>query len=103
MRRSEQTVVPQNKVVLMLILYAVSVLIVISGAIFSVYSVMNNVSFRVINADIPGLVFGILVVYLGIRYFLSLNKLKREVYKDTSVFAWSNYKWQRRKKAAKCR
>ena len=36
--------------------------------------------------------FGAVVAFLGIRYLLSVRKLKGDVYKTTSQFSWSNFK-----------
>jgi len=46
----------------------------------------------------PGVVFGMVILFLGIRYFLSLSKLKDEVYKS-SGFSWSNFKREKKIKA----
>jgi hypothetical protein len=78
-------------------LYTVSVLICISGVLFGIYSWVNNISFKIINTNVSGIIFGLAVSYLGVRYFLSVSKLKEELYKDASVFSWSNF---RKKKAA---
>jgi len=79
------------------VLYAVSIFICISGITFGIYSWINDISFKVINTNVSGVIFGLVISYLGVRYFLSVSKLKEELYKDTSVFSWSNF---RRKKPA---
>jgi FtsH-binding integral membrane protein len=81
-------------------LFAGAVLITCSGAWFGVYSVVSNVSFRVMNTSIPGFVLALLVVYFGVRSFLSVNKLSKVILKDSSYFSWSNFK---RAKPAKSR
>lgn len=42
--------------------------------------------FIVLNSKIPGVILGLLVMYLGIRYYFSVGRLKEEVYKSTSEF-----------------
>jgi hypothetical protein len=73
-------------------LFITALLIAFAGAAFSIYSVVNNVSFSVLDSQIHGAVLGVVIMFLGIRYFLSVQKLKTEVYKSTSCFSWSNFK-----------
>ncbi len=73
-------------------LYAVTILIMAFGAVFCVLSFINSISFQVMNMSVHGAVFGAIAIFLGIRYFMSVNKLKAEVYKKTSNFSWSNYR-----------
>ena len=73
-------------------LFTGAVLITGSGAWFAVYSIMNNVSFKVLNTTIPGVAFALLVMYFGVRSFLSVNKLSKIIMKDSSFFSWSNFK-----------
>lgn len=72
--------------------------ICLSGIIFGVYSWINDISFRVINTNVSGIIFGAVVAYLGVRYYLSVSKLKKELYKDSSVFSWKNFKKQKKAK-----
>ena len=71
-----------------------------SGLWFAVYSVLNNVSFRVMNTSIPGFVLALLVIYFGLRSLLSVKKLSQVIMKDAAHFSWSNFK---RAKPAKSR
>jgi hypothetical protein len=81
-----------SKVASIAALLICSLLIIVFGAAFSVYSLVNNISFSVLQSQIHGAVFGAVIVFLGVRYFLSVQKLKAEVYKTTSRFSWSNFK-----------
>lgn len=81
-----------SKVVSILILYFMSIATILAGASFVVYSVLNDVSLRVLSSNIPGAIFGVLIAFLGTRYFLSVRALKSEVFKSTSKFSWSNFK-----------
>ena len=73
-------------------LYVASLVIILIGASFGVYSLVNNISIPVLTSQIPGVVFGVVIAFLGVRYFLSVRKLKAEVYKSTSTFSWSNFR-----------
>ena len=84
--------VEKKKVILISLLFGISAIIVLSGLFFIVFSLVNHISFTVINSKIPGAVFGLLVSYFGIRNFFSVKKLKTEVYKSSSRFSWSNFK-----------
>jgi hypothetical protein len=85
----------KRKVIPMIMLMVLSTAISLSGVFFIIYSILNKISFKVINTDVPGIFFGLAVLYLGIRYFISLQKLKKEVYKPSSIFSWSNFRRQK--------
>jgi polyferredoxin len=80
------------KVTAITALFAASVLIMLLGAGFAVYSYLYDVYFLVMNNQIHGAVFGIVIIFLGARYFLSVQKLKGEVYKSISRFSWGNFR-----------
>ena len=92
-----QSVYPQStdkktvKIIIVAFLYLVSILILGSGLGYSIYSLLADTSFTVFGASVHGFVFGLLVFYLGLRYFLSVRKLKNELYKSSSVFSWKNF------------
>jgi hypothetical protein len=92
-----------EKVVSIMILIIISVIIIISGTFFSILSLVNNIYFTVLNSPIHGAIFGLAVIFLGVRYFLSVQKLKAEVYKSTSKFSWNNFKKKARKTLSKNR
>ena len=96
-KTSEFPVEPRKKIVIA-VLFVFATAICVSGTVFSVYSFLNNISFQVLNTQIPGIVFGVVILFLGIRYLISLIKLKNEVYKPTSRFSWDNFKKRKRVK-----
>lgn len=79
-------------------LFITALLIIFLGAALSVYSVLNNISFPVMNSRIHGAVWGAVIIFLGVRYLLAVQKLKAEVYKSTSKFSWSNFKTEKTRK-----
>lgn len=83
--------VESTKVASIAVLFITSISIIVLGAAFSVYSIINNISFLVMSSQIHGMVFGVVIVFLGVRYLLSVQRLKAEVYKGTSRFSWSNF------------
>ena len=87
----------KGKVISVAVLFAISIIIMLSGATFSIYSYVNNVNLKVLSSSVPGLVFGLVITFLGVRYFLAVKKLKIEVYKKSSKFSWSNFKKQKAK------
>lgn len=92
--QSAQKVTTQDmskKITVNLLLF-MSIAISLSGVFFFFYSLIFNVSFKVINTTVSGSIFGLVVLYLGFRYFLMVGKLKKEVYGTTSRFSWSNLK-----------
>ena len=90
--------VDSKKKVLLFILFVFALAICASGVFFSVYSYVNQINFKVLNTQISGIVFGLAVLYLGIRYTVSLSDLRKELYKPTSRFSWDNFKKQNAKK-----
>lgn len=95
---TQQPNAAKGRVAMIIILYVMSILIILLGAGFSVYSVINNVQLKVMSSTMPGMVFGMVILFLGIRYTMSLSKLKDEVYKSTG-FSWSNFRKARDSKA----
>ena len=65
------------------------------GGIYEKAKSINNS--KVLNSQIPGVVFGLLVMYLGIRYYFSVGRLKEEVYKSTSEFCWIHIMKEKKK------
>jgi hypothetical protein len=92
--------VDRQKIRIIYILFILSGAIAASGAFFSVYSLVNQITFKVINTNVSGAIFGLIVTYLGVRYFLSVFKLREAVYAPTAKFSWSNF---RKSKTAKSR
>jgi len=88
----------KQKAVIINLLYATTIIIILLGVFFIIYSLVNDVSFKVLNTTVSGAIFGMVVAYLGARYFLSVTKLKAELYKTTSQFSWSNFKKEKKMK-----
>lgn len=94
--KNRSLVVDTKKVVFINLLFTISVLIMASGLFFIIFSLVNHISFQVLNAKVHGAILGLTVSYLGLRYFLSVQTLETEVYKTTSKFSWSNFKRNKR-------
>jgi polyferredoxin len=84
--------IERSKTLSILFLTVLSIAIITMGLVFSVYSVLYSISFTVLNNSVHGVVFGLMVIYLGLKYFFSVKKLKIEVYKPTSRFSFNNFK-----------
>ncbi|MFB0920419.1 MAG: hypothetical protein QMB62_06005 [Oscillospiraceae bacterium] len=91
-KQSSSPHVGKEKLIPIITLYIVSSVIILVGTAFSVYSLINGITLPVLSNQIPGAVFGAVVIFLGIRYLISVRKLQTEVYKSTSSFSWSNFK-----------
>ena len=87
---TKQPAATKGRLALIVILYSLSVAIILVGAGFSVYGLMHRVTFDVMSTSIPGAVFGLVILFLGIRYFYSMSKLKDEVFRS-SGFSWKNF------------
>lgn len=73
-------------------LFFLAAAICLSGAFFTVYSAIYGIQFPIFSVQIPGLLFGLAVLYLGIRYIISLFHLKNELANSDSRFSWANFK-----------
>jgi hypothetical protein len=82
----------KNKKIILAVLFATSVFITAAGLLISVVSIINNISFTVFQSQIPGAIFGLVIVFLGARYFYSVLKLKPELLKEENKFSWDNFK-----------
>jgi hypothetical protein len=91
-KQNTTTITPKSKVIIVNILFVITMIIIFLGIFFSIFSLVNDIHFKVLNSSISGLVFGLLVLYLGIKYYLSVSKLKEELFKTSSKFSWSNFK-----------
>jgi hypothetical protein len=78
-----------------MILTSTAIAIISSGVFFAIYSFVNNISFKVLNTNVSGIIFGVVVIYLGIRYLMSISKLKKALFQTNSTFSWSNFKKQK--------
>ena len=72
------------------VLLAVSSLITVFSMAFGVYALVHNVSFSVMSAQIPGVVFAAVGAFLGIRYCLASLKMGSAI--SGKTFSWKNFK-----------
>jgi len=89
--------VAKGKVAMIVILYVLSIVIMLLGAGFCVYSAINDVQLKVMTSTFPGFIFGMVILFLGVRYFMSLSKLRAEVMKS-SGFSWENFRKEKKEK-----
>lgn len=82
----------KSKLLSINILFISSLIIIFLGIFFSIFSLMNNLYFHILSSKMSGVVLGLLVFYLGIKYYLSVEKLKSELFKTSSRFSWRNFK-----------
>jgi len=87
----------KGRVAMIVALYVMSVIIMLLGAGFCAYSAINGVQMQVMTSTIPGFVFGMVILFLGVRYFMSLSKLRDEVMKS-SGFSWANFRKDKKAK-----
>ncbi len=77
------------------VLLAVSSLITVLSVAFGVYSIVRNVNFSVMSAEIPGVVFAAVGTFLGVRYCLASLKMGSVI--GGKTFSWRNFKPVKRK------
>jgi hypothetical protein len=91
--------VGKGKMISIIGLYVAAGIIVLIGVMLCVFSAAGNVSFSVLNAQVPGVLFGAVIVFLGVRYFISVGKLKARVYQSDASFSWENFKRRRKSRS----
>ncbi len=84
--------VQKSKVIAVWLLFGAAALIALLGVLYFVYSIVNGVTFTVMQADIPGAAFGAVIAFLGVRYIMSVRKLREKLYQTHSRFSWRNFK-----------
>jgi hypothetical protein len=94
-----KTLQNRQKKIIIGFLYSGTLMILFLGVFFSTYCIINKISFRVINADVPGFVFGLLTAYLGLRYFFMVQDFKMGFYESSDGFSWSNFKRNKKRRA----
>lgn len=95
--QSAQAAWNKKKSIVINILLAAVIVIMFLGIYFIFFSLLNKIRFQVLNTSVSGVVFGILVLYLGVKYYFSVIKLKAEIYQENSEFSWNNFKYQNKK------
>jgi hypothetical protein len=78
-------------------LFSVSALIVALGLAFGVYSWVYHVNYAIMSLQVPGYVFAAVIVFLGVRYFLSVIKMRRRLMETSSGFKWGNFRPEKSK------
>ena len=97
MKNQNQSTILRQKTLTLTILFGSALFIIFLGMFLCDFSFFNNISIKVLYSQIPGVVLGLLVMYLGIRYYLSVGRLKEEVYKSTSEFHWNHFIKEKKK------
>ena len=86
------TKIETKKILAINALMIASLAIMLIGIALIVYSFLYGMSFPVLSSNVHGSIFGLVIVFLGVRYLMGVIKLKSEVYKSTAHFSWSNFK-----------
>jgi hypothetical protein len=94
MKQQTTASVSTSKVVAIWLLSAAAVLITLMGLFFTVYSILNNITFAVLQTTVPGAVFGAVIAFLGVRYFLAVRKLRIRLYGTNAQFSWKNFRFR---------
>lgn len=92
MKNQINTGVDRSKTIPISALFITAILIILVGVVVIVFSVVNNISFSVLNSQVHGSVWGVVMMFLGVRYLFSVQRLKADVYQSTSQFSWNNFK-----------
>ncbi len=69
-----------------------AVLITVLGVAFGIYTFINHITYQALGTEIPGFIFGAVVAFLGVRYFISTIKLAKKLAGNHEPFKWENFK-----------
>lgn len=98
MKKQNTVYIPtKSKLITINVLFITSMIIIFLGLFFSIFSLVNEIHFNILGSSVSGLVLGLLVFYLGIKYYFSVTKLKEELFKSSSKFSWGNFKRKKKK------
>lgn len=82
----------RGKTVAIGLLFVLSASIALLGLAFCAVSAWKQWEFPVLQGKVPGAAFGAVVAFLGMRYILAVQRLKREVFAHGARFSWSNFR-----------
>lgn len=91
-RIKKEKKIPLGKRVPIIMLYVFASFITLTGVAFGAYSQLAGVKLTVMTAQIPGIIFGAVIAFLGVRYFLSVRKLQKKVYDSKNEFSLANFR-----------
>lgn len=89
--QSEESSIRQKRLIIFG-LVCIAGAITLSGLFFSIYSFLNKISFKVLNVEVPGMIFGLIVIYFGVKSTFSVITLKKQLYSEEARFSWSNFR-----------
>lgn len=95
MKQTEKVLL--QKKVIIYFLYLGALIIIFLGAFWGTFCATNDISLKVLNSSVPGLVFGLVIVYLGLRYFFMVSKFKPGFLRSTDQFSWRNFRREKKK------
>lgn len=101
MKSQINTGIDRSKTTPITALFITAILIILVGAALIVFSVINNITFPVLNSQVHGSVWGVVMMFLGVRYLFSVQRLKTEIYQSTSRFSWNNFKSEKARQPQK--
>ncbi len=73
-----------------LALYIGAATIILTGIALAAVSFLSGMYFSVLGSPVHGAVFGTVVAFLGMRYWLSVRRLAGQVESDGSSFSLKN-------------
>lgn len=75
-----------------LVLALMDFLLLVSGIIYFFYSINEGIYYMVLNAKIPGAVFAAAAIFLGVRYFRAILRMRNKMIKENLKFSWNNFR-----------
>lgn len=63
----------------LMILRSISFALIVLGILILLFSLVNNISYPVLGQRIHGSIWGIVIAFLGVRYFESVKQLRQKL------------------------
>ena len=80
-----------GKIIAITFLYITAAIICTAGLSFTIMSFQNGIFLTILAHRLPGYVFGIVVLFLGARYMISVYRLCEELFRTNCTFSFRNF------------
>lgn len=81
-----------GRIVAVVMLYVVASAITLAGVYFGVLSLLGGVTISVLGSQVPAALIGAVIAFLGVRYLITVGRLRNELNDSGATFSWSNFR-----------
>lgn len=81
-----------GRVVAIVVLYVVASAITLAGVYFGALCLLGGVTIGVLGSQVPAALIGAVIAFLGVRYLITVGRLRNELNDSGATFSWSNFR-----------